>query len=73
LEIDGIGKELEANRTILDASLSSGVKTNGSRTLQDRDSDGSHAERNSKRVDLAVLSAFKHCWAKVVWFCSSCG
>jgi hypothetical protein len=30
LEVDGIGKELEANRTILDASSSSGVITNGS-------------------------------------------
>jgi hypothetical protein len=30
LEVDGISKELEANRTILDASSSSGVITNGS-------------------------------------------
>jgi hypothetical protein len=26
-----------------------------------------------KHVDLAVLSTFKHCWAAVGWFCSSCG
>ena len=32
LEIDGIGKELEANRTILDTSSSSSVLTNGSVT-----------------------------------------
>ena len=32
-----------------------------------------HAEKNSKQVDLADLSAVKNCWATVRWFCSSCG
>jgi len=104
MDMDAIGKELEANRAILDQEQwaqkvlrymrgppkpepMSGaapillqlkqwrgnkcVRHGEHGTLQG--CDGEHAEKNSKRVDIAALSALEPCWTMCRQFYASLG